>query len=365
MRVNTSQLQKAIQNLLDEMVSQGRERGVQAAAYFRGELVVNAFAGVANYETAEPVTSETLFPVFSTTKGVVATVIHRLAERGSLDYDAPITAYWPEFGAHGKTGITVRHALNHTSGIPYMPLGVGLSQICDWDFMCDAIADLEPASAPGERVEYHAVTFGWILGELARRVDGRSFPELMKQEICAPLGIQTMFCGLPAELESSVAVLEEPNAAPMEVLAEPTPQAIPSWITPLAQWMNRSDARRACIPASNGIMTADAVARHYAALLPGGVDGVELLPPARVEVACAREQVGTGEEVSGRGLGYQVGVLPSTPAAFGHGGYGGSLGFADPESGWAFGFTRNRFSDVNSAQIIWEEIRRLSLGRNL
>lgn len=354
--------QKTAQSLLDQMVAEGTERGVQVAAYFQGELVVDAFSGTANITTGEPVTGETLFPVFSTTKGLMSTIIHRLAQRGELDYEAPIAAFWPEFGARGKQNITIRHALTHTAGLPYLPLNASLNELCDWDFMCAAIAGMEPVSAPGERVEYHAITFGWIVGEVASRVAKRPLPTLWQEELCAPLALEaTMFCGLPAALEWSVALLEDLNVPAPEPPVTPqlvTPQVVPSELRPLGNWMNRSDARRTCNPASNGIMNARAVARHYAALLPGGVGGVELLPASRVQVACARES-NPSVETAGFGLGYQVGNLEwfGSSTTFGHGGYGGSLGIADPESGWAFGFTRNRFSEANSVQRVLESLR--------
>jgi CubicO group peptidase (beta-lactamase class C family) len=206
--------------------------------------------------------------------------------------------------------------------------------------MCSKIADSRAATAPGETVEYHALTFGWILGELVRRIDSRDFSRFMHDEICSPLGIETMFCGLPDELHAAVAVLEEPNFQPVEGQAPDAPQSVPSWIQPLANWMNDPRVRSICQPASNGIMNARAIARHYAALLPGGVDGVELLTPSRVQEACI-----SSSEIPGFGLGYQIGILdPSTrPSVFGHCGHGGSVGAANPANGWALGFTRNRF----------------------
>lgn len=352
-------LQSTIQTLLEQAVSQGQETGVQAVAYQNGKLMIDAFAGVADSQTGLKVTAETLFPVFSTTKGIAATAVHLLAERGTLNYETPVSLLWPEFGKHGKEGITIRHVLNHTAGLPYIPhipLGVGLKEMGDWDSMCAALADLTPASAPGERFEYHAITYGWLVGEIVRRVDGRDFSRFMHEEICDPLGIETMFCGLPAELEPRVAILEEPNLAPTEIPVKPTPEAIPHWVRPLGAWMNRSDARRACLPASNGIMNARAIARHYAALLPGGVDDVELLPLARIEAACACFPEGPSQ-----GLGYRVGGFApdasSFQNAFGHGGYGGSFGCADPESGWAVGWTRNRFDEVNAGTKFVEVIQ--------
>jgi len=355
-------IQKTIQSLLDRLVEEGRERGLQVAAYVNGKLVVNAWAGVADFQSGRPVGEDTLFPVFSTTKGMVATIIHLLAERGQLSYDEPISKLWPEFGAHGKEQITLRQALNHTSGIPQMPAGVGFAELCDWDVMCAKIADLTPLWTPGTRNEYHAITYGWILGELARRADGRSFSRLLDEEISRPLGIRTMFAGIPDEVESDVATLEEYELEPPQP-DDGAPRSVPVALGPLHAWMNRPDVRRACVPASNGIMNAHAIARHYAALLPGGVDGVELLPAARVRQTIEPQKPDRPLDDDYRkdwGLGYGVSEIADGKASvFGHGGYGGSNGFADLRYGLAVGFTKNLFHKEETARLIFDELRRL------
>ena len=194
------------------------------------------------------------------------------------------------------------------------------------------------------------------MGETACRAAGRSFAALWRDEICLPLAIENeMFCGLPAALDDDVAALEDSTPAP-----EPGdgPQAIPAWLYPLGAWMNQPAARRSSIPASNGIMSARALARHYAALLPGGVGGLEMLPPSRVEIACERAVSADGEP-SEFGLGYALGMFDA-PRAFGHFGYGGSVGLADRASGWALGFTRNRFCEHDAVRAVWNEIMALA-----
>ena len=349
-------IEQTIQSLLDQFIEEDSERGVQVAVYIKGELAVDAFAGVADSATGRPVTGDTLFPVFSTTKGMAATLVHLLVERGKIGYDTRIADVWPDFAAHDKGGITLRHALNHTAGIPQMPARIGHADLCNWEKMCAAIAGLEPLLPPGLEIVYHAMTYGWILGEVARRVDGRSFPELLHDEICVPLNLATaLFVGIPDEVEPLVAILEDKTGESQPLPNDATPQAVPVLVLPLHEWMNRPDARRACIPASNGIMTARAIARHYAALLPGGVDGVELLPPERVRLAIEPQwpdNFQPGDPPPNQGLGYKLGP-PFSAASFGHAGYGGSIGFADLEYGLAFGFARNRFvSDTTLSRII-------------
>lgn len=353
--------QARAQTLINEIVGDGLEQGVQVAAYLGEELVVDAWAGTAN-AAGRLVNGETLFTVFSTTKGIVATAVHLLVDRGQLAYDTPIAAYWPEFGANGKEGITLRHALTHTAGVPHLPPGTGPREIGDWDGICRGIARLAPLWAPGTRFGYHALTYGWLLGEVVRRVDGRPFGHFVAEELAAPLGISDLYLGIPDGVEGRLVTLEGPPAQdPPPALPNIhalTPQAltpevigllaVPPSLLPLHVTFNRPDVRRACIPGGGGIMTARAIARHYAALACGGtLDGVRLLAPERVREAAAIA-VEEGNSLDGvpfrRGLGYMLGnrLLPmgDRPSAFGHAGYGGSIGFADPAYRFAFGLAK-------------------------
>lgn len=357
-------VQGEVQRLFDRLVAEDKERGLQAAVYFRGELVVNAFAGLADPVRGTPVTDETLFPIFSCGKGVIATILHRLVERGVLAYDQPIASVWPEFAANGKGGITLKHALNHTAGLHLMSPTISYAKVCDWEAMCAEIAAMTPAWPPGSQREYHAISQGWILGGMACRATGKTFGQLLQDEIRAPLGLNNLFMGIPAAVEPRVAVLEEiGEESVFPVVNEP--QSIPNWVQPLYRFMNRSDVRRACIPASNGIATARDLARHYAALCPGGVDAVELLPPSRVAKALEQVDATIPTTMGPRGLGYGLGeegsVMGRRKTCFGHAGYGGSLGFADLDHGLAVGFARNRLRDpsgVDTARLLVETVRR-------
>lgn len=337
-------VQNGLQQFLEQAVRDGRERGVQAAVYLHGELVASAWAGTAGAKTGRPVTESTLFPVFSSTKGIAGTIVHRLAERGLLRYDQTIASLWPEFACNGKEHITLRQALTHTSGLPSMP-PVGIEGLTDWDTACRAIAQLTPEWEPGSRMEYHAITYSWLAGEPAVRAAGKSFPQLLREEIAAPLGVEDeMFVGLPASEDSRVAVLEEPALENCDLAPYASP-SIPLWILPLHRWMNTPEGRRSCVPASSGIMSARALARHYAALLPDGAEGVTLLPPERVREALCPLEIPGGSS-SPRVLGYALGVPHSAvrPDVFGAGGYGGSFGFADLRHGLAVAFTKNLYS---------------------
>lgn len=352
--------QNVVQSLLDEMTSSGAERGVQAAVYQRGELIVDACSGIADSRTGRAVDGMTLFPVFSISKGITTTIVHQLVERGQLSYDQRIAEVWPEFAAQGKEAITLRHALNHSAGIPNVPHRVEFAEIADWEKICAAVANLTPVFPAGRRAEYHAITFGWIVGETVCRVDGRSFPEILEDEIADPLGLEGLFIGIPDEVASRVAFLEEhaPAPPPADPLA---PSPVPGWLGPLHSFMNRPDMQRACIPASSGIMNARSIARHYAALLPGGVGGVELLPPSRVQAATQPQGLRSADgRPSNWALGYNLYEGYSLPGsgltAFGHGAYGGAIGFADPGRGIAVGITKNLMNSGNTVERIFNAL---------
>jgi CubicO group peptidase (beta-lactamase class C family) len=354
--------QAAVQALLDELVESGAERGLQAAAYLDGRMVVDAWAGVADPATGRAVDGDTLFTVFSCSKGITATVIHLLAERGKLQYDDPIAKHWPEFAAHGKERITIRHALTHTAGLPKTPEGDPNkppgAQMADWGAMCRAIADLTPLWEPGTQTGYHALTFGWLLGEVARRADGRPIERIVAEDICAPLGIEAFFFGIPESAEARVAPLENDATMDEGPAATPESRAIP-------HLFNRPDIRRAVIPAGGGIANARSLARHYAGLIGDGVDGVRLLPPERVRIATT-VQTEAVDTILGRpirkGLGYFLGreesAMSERATAFGHPGHGGSIGFADPEYRFAFALTKNRLVSSAPGQGTVNEVSR-------
>lgn len=365
--------QERVQRLIDGIVARGNERALQVAAYWKGELVVDAWAGIADPATGRTADGNTLFPVFSTTKGIAATAVHILADRGILDYDTPIAKYWPEFGCKGKELITLRMALNHTAALPHMPDCKDPDELCDWDHMCRLVADLEPLWTPGTKTYYHAITYSWLIGEPARRADGRDFKKIIFDEVVKPLGLDgSLYVGLPEYEDARVAVLEgDPNPPKPVPSATPPPpdpvagRSIPPLVCPLEKWMNMPAAWRGTIPASNGIMTAKAVAKHYASLI-GMVDGVRLVSEDRLRKATAAAVTGDPEGTT-RGLGYGLSGPPGDRwLAFGHGGAGGSIGSANVRDGLAIGFAKNRMGTsageaVSSGEQIVKEIR-LALG---
>jgi len=358
-------IQNEMQDLLDKTVATGKDLGMQLAVYHQGRLIVNAWAGIANAETRKPVTQDTVFPAFSTAKGIAATMLHILAERGALNYEQRISELWPAFARHGKRDVLIKHALSHTAGIPQMPENITSHDLNDWDGMCSRIAELKPLWAPGSHVEYHALTYGWIVGRIIELASKRSFAEFLKQEICDPLGTENLYIGIPGDaMESiSIAALYEPvfDAAALNTAGV---ISIPACCMPMCDWLNRKQTLRACIPAANGAMSALSLARHYASLLPGGVDGVQLLSETTVNKATQVLSVETKPGATNVfGLGYALGVkgcvFGDRPTMFGHGGYGGSVGFADLEHDFAMALTKSYFHKSSMEKKIVRTVQRL------
>jgi CubicO group peptidase (beta-lactamase class C family) len=354
-----SEVQKQVQEAIDQLVESGAERGIQVAVYRHGEQIVDAVAGVADPASGRPVDASTVFYNFSIVKGAAATVAHVLAERGLFGYDTPVAALWPEFAAHGKQAVTVRHVLDHTAGVPGIPLDTTVEDLCDWDKMCAAIAAAELWWEPGTKVGYHAYTFGYIVGELVRRTTGKPISQVLREEVAGPLGVaDELWFGMPPSEHHRLARLEdEPGAAEQaaQMMASLPPdlpmfKAAPPELFPNAEFGNRPDTLAADIPAG-GKTSARAIARMYAALL-GEVDGVRLIPPERLAEATAVSSSGV-DEVFGMpttwGLGYGIGGpsgdSQNAPTVFGLGGVGGSFACGDTATGIAWAVTKNRISN--------------------
>jgi CubicO group peptidase (beta-lactamase class C family) len=333
---------------LEGLVKSGPEIGLQVAAYLGGKLVVDAWAGLADEAKKTPVDGDTLFMLSSTTKGVTATCMHALVEKHKLDYDMPIVKVWPEFGAHGKDKATLRHALSHQTGVPQTPVGYTPEWLADWDKMCRGIAALTPMFPIGQRTAYHSLNYGYINGEILRRVDGRKIGQFLQDEICKPLKINGLYLGVPDGEMHRVAVLKDGPPAPAAYDASMVGEPAGSYV---AKVFNRPEVIKAAIPGSGGIMSARGLARHYAMLANWGeLDGVRILPEARIRAGIELQTFEWDEIYKirvRRSLGYRrgrdCGPL-ATPDAFGHVGGGGSFAYADPSLRLGIGFSKNYFT---------------------
>ena len=356
-----------VKRAIDQVVAAGREVGVQVAAYQDGRLVVDTWGGVADPATGRPVTGDTLFNVYSVTKAVAATALHIQAERGLIEYDAPIVRYWPEYGAKGKAKTTVRDALTHRACVPQMPAGVTPEMMCDWDAMTRAIANLEPLAEPGTKTLYLSMTFGWIIGELVRRTDPqhRSLGRFVREEIGAPLRAPDLWIGISDDVEPRVATqIDAMVPVPPEYLPPLFLASMPPAVALHPSVFERPDVRRAEVAGVGGIFTARSEARFWAMLANGGeLDGVRLLSSERV--ASFSTPRANAEEPDPVMFGFPIpissggfwlgGANPPVcsarnPRAMCHPGQGGSIGWADPDLKLAVAICHNRLFNPTTVE---------------
>ncbi len=354
-RAVTSAANDQVRAVLESLVQDTPEIGLQVAAYLDGELVIDAWAGLADPAAGKPVDGDTLFMLSSTTKGVTATCMHVCVEKHGLSYDMPIVEVWPEFGAHGKERATLRHALAHQTGVPQTPVGYTPEWLSDWDRMCRGISELTPMFPIGERTAYHSLNYGYINGEILQRVDGRSIAQFLQEEICRPLGIDGAYLGVPDSELARVAVLTDGPPAPAEYDARMVGEPAGSRV---AEAFNRREVVQASVPGSGGLFSARGLARHYAMLANWGeLDGVRVLPEARIRAGIELQSFEWDEIYrirARRALGYRRGADTgplASPEAFGHVGGGGSFGYADPARKLAIGFAKNYFTYLSGGAV--------------
>jgi CubicO group peptidase (beta-lactamase class C family) len=277
----------------------------------------------------------------------------RLVERGKLNLDAPVARIWQEFAQAGKDTITLRQILSHRAGLPSIREKLSEGAALDWRRMTDALARQEPWWEPGTAHGYHVNTFGFLVGEIVRRVDGRSIGTVLREDIAGPLGAD-VYIGLPLAEHARVAEFLWPDAPSNTSMprADDLMRFNAYWNPPGisgGRWVNRPEWRLAEVPSTNGHGNALGIARIYAALANGGViDGIRILQAETLSAATVEHSSGydlINQRPSRFGLGFQL-TQPERPlgpnkGAFGHFGAGGSLGFCDPESGVAFGYVTN------------------------
>ncbi len=361
------------------------ETGAAAAVFHRGEKVVDLWGGFLRGEDGAapgpPYPADALQLVFSTSKGVTAICANLLVQRGELDLDAPVAEYWPGFAQKGKQDIPVRWLLCHRGGIPWVDAPMTFDEALDWEDVIAAIEAQEPAWEPGSRHGYHATTYGWLVGEVIRRITGKSVGTFLRDELADPLGLDT-WIGLPAAEHHRVALLEvvtlpdDPMLGPMvdQVVGPEVPlgKALFSpggaWREHLFDSFNQPALWSAEVPAANCITDARSLAKLYASTVSEVTtpDGGRLrtLTPATVAAAATQQTEGVDTVLMDMDMQYGLGFnLPGPmlklagPHSFGHYGAGGSVGFADPDLELGFAYVMNKMylgmsGDPRSARLI-------------
>ncbi len=356
--------------------------GAAVAVYHRGKRVVDIRGG--NRDGAgNKWSAKTMSVSFSTTKGVISTLLHRLVDQGLLDYDDLVAKFWPEFGQNGKEVITVRHLLCHQAGLyDIRHLIDAADRMRDWQYMTDRLAVAIPAHRPGAMSAYHGLTYGWLVGEVIQRVTNRTVSALVQSEIAEPLKLDGLYIGTPPDQVKRVATLVLPPdrferiqklrvplkqlqkalslvrfpVDPGRMAAALAPHGVESfdWSAP--------ETIQACIPAANGTFTARSLAKMYAAMAAGGtLDGVRLLSEQTLRRA-TEIQTRKLDKVVPFPMHWRLGyhraatTRGNPPRGFGHYGFGGSGAWADPDNELAVALVLNSglgtpFGDIRTAQI--------------
>ncbi len=355
---------------LERLIPRSGKGGAAVCVYHRGEKVVDAWGGTRD-EDGHPWEESTLSLSYSTTKGVASTLMHILVGRGLMDYEDPVAEVWPEFGQNGKGQITLRQLMCHEAGLYDIRSMLDHARhMTDWDYMCRVLAEARPAHKPGRANGYHALTYGWLVGELIRRLTGKPFAEALQTELAGPLDVDGLYIGLPEDQLSRRAKLILPEIMNM---GGDGIERLERWARGMRRLLRFSPVRldpaemaaalvprgmedvdfndesfvRASIPAANGMFTARSLARMYAMLANDGeIDGVRLID---------REAVWRATEVQNRTMGrvipfpmhwrlgyHRVPTLGfAMPNGFGHFGFGGSGAWADPDRELAVALTLN------------------------
>jgi len=354
---------RRVRDALATNFSEHDEAGAAVCVRVGGRTVVDLWGGHVDRARRLPWRRDTLVNAYSVGKGVLATLFLASVERGEIDLDAPVARIWPEFAAAGKGDVSVRTLACHQAGLPAVRERMPDDALYDWDAMCRALAEQRPWWEPGTAHGYHVNTYGFLVGELVRRVTGLSVGDALQERIARPAGAEFYF-GLPRSKNARAAEVLAPGvdlrteeqwamAFPPTGDAEHDRMIWHCYFNPCGisgtGSVNTPEWRQAAIPSTNGHGTARGVAAIYAAFLAGGAQGAPFASAALRDEATRIHSDGP-DRVLGRpsrfGLGFQLSqptrAVGSGDRAFGHFGYGGSLGFADPETGVAFAYLMNR-----------------------
>ncbi|XP_071730508.1 uncharacterized protein [Rutidosis leptorrhynchoides] len=383
-----SDVEAKLRSFLVELGNADRILGIQVCAYKDGKVIIDTVAGVLGKDDPRPVQPDSLFPVFSVTKGITSGMVHWLVDKGKLKLDENVANIWPEFGVNGKDHIKVYQILNHTSGLHNALAGVSEGDptlFCDWDKCLKHIAMVAPETEPGQQQLYHYLSYGWLCGGIIEHASGKKYQEILEEAFVRPLNVEgELYVGIPPGVESRLATLtiDENDLIKLGQLAESfrssasttTPSTFTyNMVANLIPLFNNINIRRAILPAANGHVSARAVARFYAALVDGGV--VPSHHPNKTNdtnnevntkiFTNSKEKVheaflGSGDykdmvlQQGEFGLGFRwYNTTDGNVFGFGHGGLGGSAGYGDVKNRFAVSVTLNKLSiGVCTAEII-------------
>ena len=327
-----------VKELFLEQIESGLHPGAALAVYHRGELVLDLFGGLADQETGRPVDKDTMFVLYSSTKPLTAACLHILWERGKLKWEDRVADHWPEFAQSGKEEVTIAQVLTHRGGFPDSPSHMTWDRWSDWDAAVRAMEELRPDYPPGRVIAYHPRNFGWVIGELVHRIDGRPINRFVREEITRPLGINDLYIGLPEWLLDRVSKLHAMEDCDRRSQVD---------------LYNRPEVHRTVQPAGGGISTARGLARFFAMMqLGGALDGVTVMQPETVDEVTSPHSEGIDHSLNRRvvrGMGLSL-ADPRTgdpekldARTFGHAGSGTSVGWANPDTGLAVAYITNGF----------------------
>lgn len=346
---------QAVADAFTRCFTEHGENGASVAVTVEGEMVVDLWGGFMDEEATRPWEEQTLGIIFSATKGIVTTAVHMLVERGQIDLDSPIARYWPEYAQNGKQNVTLRQVMSHTAGLPFIDAELYMGAPYDWQTMIEACAAQKPEWEPGSTLAYHAITFGWIVGEVIHRVSGQMPGEFIAREIAEPLGAE-FYLGLPESQDSNVADWIDPQP---ESSSESPPGPSPASGGLRLGFLRANTPRNALstrawkaaqIPAANGYSNGRGLAKIYQPLALGGEhNGVRIMDRSTIEAAIV-QQADDYDVVllanAKRAVGYKL-IWPDLgetigERTFGHPGLGGSLGCADPDKRMSLGYVMNK-----------------------
>ena len=336
-----------VRSVFESALADGQELGARFSVVVEGTTVVDLWGGFADRERSRPFDDQTLTPVFSVTKILAALLIARLVDQGALGYGQRVAEIWPELAAAGKADITLEQMLSHQGGLSGFLAPMDPGDWFDWELICERLASMAPLWPPGTASGYHPVTFGYLAGEVFRRVDGRTMGQALREDVARPFGLD-LFIGLPESQDARVAGLERPHALPRFGAMNDAVRA--AFLTPWASPGGRGSTvwRRAEIPSANGHATALGLARLMGMMATGGGG---LLGPGGVEAMTA-ERISGADLVLPFQISWGAGVMRNQgleiygPGArtFGHSGWGGACALADPDRRLAMAYVMNKQS---------------------